>query len=447
MNDLELVPIDINLDKSRAKTLVDEHRQLKAILNITRKISREILLKPLLDIIMDEVKKAFIADRCTIFLLDEEKNELWSITAHGEEEIRFPKNLGIAGHVLFIDEVLNIKDVYTNSHFNPEIDRRTGYRTRNMLAVAIKNQLGETIGVFQVLNKLSGHFEKSDEELLVTITCIASPQIENSMLYEQQRKTFQSFVQTLASTIDARDPLTAGHSERISLYAAEVAKIINLNDERCEVLRYAALLHDYGKISLSDALLKSENRFTESQYSQMQSHPTLTRNILEKIYLPKSLQDLPKIAGAHHEKMDGSGYPDGLKDQEIPLESRILTVVDAFDAMTSSRRYSDRIINFEKVIRTLENDSGSHFDTYFVEAFKKIPLDRLVSILENEAKDLLDTDDLYLLSNSNINDLLRELRLEIPADSGEHPLSAIFKKYYHRKHLTKKAINEKNYLH
>lgn len=438
MTNLELVSVDNRYIEINQPEYTDEHQRLSVLLNVTREISKEIQIDRLLFTIMDEVRKALNADRCTVFLLDEENDELWSKVAHGEREIRFPRRKGIAGYVATTGEILNIADAYADKRFNYEIDQKTGYRTRNMLTFPMTNKLNEIIGVFQVLNKIAGNFNQKDEELLSAISSISATQIENAQLYEQQRKTFNSFVETLASTIDARDQQTAGHSQRIAQYSDEVAKIINLPPERREVLRYASLLHDYGKVSLSDEILKNNRRLTEEQYNQMRSHPAITRNILEKIYLPKNLRDLPKIAGSHHEKVDGSGYPQGLTQKEIPFEARLLAVVDAFDAMTSSRRYSDRIIDFEKVIHTLEIDSGSHFDSFFVEAFKKMPLNRLVEILEYEAQDLLSPLDVAFLSDFNINDLLFAMR-KSPFERGMIQQKVVdkFKKYYQRRHLRK----------
>ncbi|MBN2090938.1 GAF domain-containing protein [candidate division KSB1 bacterium] len=455
MNHLRIASVASEFEELATSSDTEYQQQLRVLLNVTREIYKVLHLDQLLTTIMDEVRKALNADRCTVFLIDDEKNELWSKTAHGEKEIRFPKNLGVAGYVAMTGEILNIRDAYADPHFNPEIDRKTGYRTRNLLTFPMKNIMGKTIGVFQVLNKLNGHFREIDEEILTTISSIAATQIENAQLYEQQRrlndelrgmyeqqqKALYSFVQTLASTIDARDPLTAGHSQRIACYCDEVAKILNMDENRREVLHYAALLHDFGKISLRDVILKNHKRFNESQYNEMQKHPAITKKILEKIFLPEKLKDLPQIAGAHHEKMDGTGYPDHLKADQIPLEARILTVVDAFDAMTSNRRYSNRIIDFEKVIHTLENDSGTHFDGYFVTAFKQIPLNRLVEILEDESTDLLETKDLNFLANFTIQDLLNEIAQK---SDGESKLIQIFNKYYHRDHLEKKGKDEKN---
>lgn len=450
MNQLRIASVASTFEEHPSFSENEHQQQLRVLLNVTREIYKELHLDQLLYTIMDEVRKALNADRCTVFMLDEERGELWSKTAHGEKEIRFPKNLGIAGYVAMTGEILNIRDAYADPHFNPEIDRKTGYRTRNVLTFPMKNKMGRTIGVFQVLNKLSGHFREIDEEILATISSIAATQLENAQLYEQQRrlneelrcmyeqqqKTLISLVQTLASTIDARDPLTAGHSQRIALYSEEVATILNMNENRREVLYYAALLHDYGKISLRDVILKNRKRFNESQYTEMQSHPAITKRILENIYLPEKLKDLPKIAGAHHEKIDGTGYPDGLKGAEIPPEARLLAVVDAFDAMTSNRRYSTRIIDFEKVIQTLEKDSGSHFDGYYVNAFKQIPLDRLVRILEDESPEFLEKKDLEFLANFTIQNLLDEITANINQKS---KVIEIFNKYYHREHFGKVA--------
>lgn len=121
---------------------------------------------------MDELKNILNCDRCTVFVYDEKTDELWSRVAHGEKEIRFTSQLGIAGSVFHSGQVLSIPDAYSDSRFNPNIDKKTGYRTRNILAVPMRNKLGETLGVFQALNKFSGPFSQDDEELFDTISII-----------------------------------------------------------------------------------------------------------------------------------------------------------------------------------------------------------------------------------------------------------------------------------
>lgn len=410
-----------------------EHEKLKLLFNVTRNISRELELDRLLMLIMDEVKNVLQCDRCTVFVLDKEKGELWSRVAHGEKEIRFPSHMGIAGHVATTGEVLNIPDAYADKRFNPNIDKKTGYHTRNILTAPMRNKFGEIIGIFQALNKFGGPFTREDEELLDTISVIAATQIENAQLYDEQKKTFDSFIETLASTIDARDPLTAGHSKRIALYANELARIIKLSPPEREVLRTAALLHDFGKIAVREAVLTKEGRLTEEEFEHIKNHPTFTRRILEKINFSRALRDVPVIAASHHEKLDGSGYPEGLADGQIPRLGKILAVVDVFDALTSKRHYRDRM-DIRRVMQVLAKGAGTHFDDFFIAAFKKISLDKLVSILENDHSDKINPDDLKLLSEFDLGALLMAMEMANPNETFAR-LIKVFNKYYQRKYL------------
>ncbi len=419
--------------EKKLKIYQEEHQRLSTLLNITRNISKELELDSLLTTIMDEVKKALQADRCTVFIIDKGKNELWSKVAHGEEEIRFPVYLGIAGHVATTGDVLNIPDAYSDSRFNPEIDKQTGYRTLNMLTFPMRNKLKEIIGVFQVLNKYEGDFTKEDENLLDVISSIAATQIENALLYEEQKKTLDSFVETLASTIDARDPLTAGHSSRIALYSDEVAKIMNLSAKRREILRYAALLHDYGKIAVREEVLYKNGSLTIEEYCKIQEHPAYTKSILGKINFSRDFKDVPQIAAAHHERMDGSGYPEGLIGDQIPFESRILSVVDVFDALTSKRHYRDRM-EFENVMDNMEKNVGNHFDKNIFDGFKKIRIDKLISILETDHQDRVDSQDLKYLSKFAVKQLVGIIKNGAQS-AEEKKIIVMFNKYYYREHL------------
>ncbi|MBN2355138.1 HD domain-containing protein [candidate division KSB1 bacterium] len=410
-----------------------EHERLKLLLYIASTISQEMKLDKLLTLIMDEVKQVLQCDRCSVFILDRERGELWSHVAHGEEEIRFAAHLGIAGHVVATGKVINIPDAYSDVRFNPNIDKQTGYRTQNILAAPMRNKMGEIIGVFQAINKFQGAFIREDEELLDAISAIAATQIENAQLYENQKKTFDSLVETLASTIDARDPLTAGHSKRIALYADELAKVLHLSDQEREILRISALLHDYGKIAVREAILTKDGRLTEEEFKHIQNHPQFTRVILQKINFSKELQQVPLIAASHHERIDGTGYPSGLRDEQIPPLSKILAVADVYDALTSKRHYRNRM-RFLQVIDILIQGSGSHFDPFYVDAFKKIKLDRLVRILEDEYVEQLDPDDLTFMSKFDIVDLLAAQHNSKTFGAAKR-LLRIFNKYYNRDYL------------
>jgi len=404
-----------------------EHKKLSLLLSVTRNISQELEIDRLLMLIMDEVKKALSCDRCTVFILDRDRKELWSKVAHGENEIRFPSHLGIAGYVASTGEILNIEDAYSDERFNPNIDKKTGYRTRNILNAPLRNKLGEIIGVFQTLNKKGGAFTKDDEELLSAIAVLSASQIENAQLYEEQIKTFDSFIETLASTIDARDPLTAGHSKRIALYTEEIAKIVGLDDHKRRILKISSLLHDYGKIAIREAVLTKDGDLSKDEYEHIKEHPNYTKSILERINFSRELRDVPLIASSHHENLDGSGYPKGLKDKDIPLLSKIIAVADVFDALSSKRHYRERM-NFPELIKVMSEGVGTKFKAVYIDALKKVRLDKIVIILEDGNAEQIDPGDLEILSRYEMNDLLQAEK------SGSSELTELFDKYYLQKH-------------
>jgi HD-GYP domain-containing protein (c-di-GMP phosphodiesterase class II) len=341
------------------------------LLEVGKAISAEIELDSLLRLIMEKTSHLLRADRSTVFLVDMAKKELWSRIAQGlrDLEIRFPMHLGIAGSVATTGETINIPDAYQDSRFNPEVDRKTGYRTRSILTMPMRNKRGEVIGVFQCLNKEGGAFTREDEQLLEALSSQTAIAIENAQLYEDQKKQFNSIIEVLASSIDARDPYTAGHSQRVMEYTVGTAEEMNFSKKGLEVLRLAALLHDYGKIGVHDAILRKPGNLTKEEYQAIQEHVVKTKEILENLYFSEDLKEIPVIAAFHHERVDGTGYPFHLRDGEIPLGGKIMAVADVFDALTSNRPYRNPCTT-EEAFAMLEEGIGKHFDGEVVTAFK-----------------------------------------------------------------------------
>jgi HD-GYP domain-containing protein (c-di-GMP phosphodiesterase class II) len=323
---------------------------------------------------------------------------LWSKIATGldsSEEIRFPAHLGLAGYVVKTGETLNIKDAYEDPRFNQEIDRKTGYRTQNILCMAMRNRKMEIIGVFQVLNKRVSHFDKVDEDLLTAISINAGVALENATMAKEMKISFDSFVKTLSSTIDARDPITAGHSERVAEYALLLGEEMEMQQSDLEALKYASLLHDIGKIGVKEEILKKDGRLTQKEYGHIQKHVYYTHEILKNVHFERHLQLVPEIAASHHEKMDGSGYHRGLKGNEILLSGRILAISDVFDAITSRRHYRNRMA-FDKVLTIIKRDAGSHFDPECVDSFFNIHLHRLSMVLLMDQGSAISDEDIIL---------------------------------------------------
>jgi HD-GYP domain-containing protein (c-di-GMP phosphodiesterase class II) len=429
---------DSNIDfKKELKNLKEENKRLKVLLHLAENLQAHLDLDSLLLTTMKEVAKILNADRCTVFLLDEEKHELWSVVAMGIKrgrEIRFPADKGIAGHVAMSGEILNIPDAYQDSRFNPEIDKKTGYLTRNMLTMPLKNRDGIILGVFQILNKRKGSFNQHDEELLAAISQITATTVENSLLYEEQVESLNSFVETLSATLDTRDYITAGHSRRVTMYTLALCEQMQLGEDPCEELRFAGLLHDIGKLGIPEAVLFKAGKLNEQEYRTIKKHPAVTRQILGSIHFPRTMRNVTEIASTHHEKINGKGYPDGLRANEIPLGGRMLALADVFDALTSLRQYRDRE-PIEKVWKIIEKESGETFDPKLIKVFHKIPLNRIVEILEYDQKEYVDHKDLLKLAPYKFLEILQIKRaLKKDLTSKQRGLEKLFDKYYLRKY-------------
>jgi len=178
----------------------------------------------------------------------------------------------------------------------------------------------------------------------------------------------KSILQVLAASIDARDPYTAGHSEKVTEYSLGICRELNIPHEYTEIVGIAASLHDYGKIGISDSLLKKHGRLKKKEREIIETHAEKTRKILEQVNFVGKYNQIPEIAGAHHEKIDGSGYPRGLKGAQIPLGSKIIAVADFFEAVTAKRHYRDPL-PITEAYDLLSSESGKHFDRKIVEAF------------------------------------------------------------------------------
>jgi len=357
------------------------NEQLKTLLSVATDLTGELDFERLFPLIIGKITEAMSAERTSLYMIDWERRELWTRVSEGIAPIRLKLGLGISGRVAETGEVICVKDAWELPYFNRDYDRQHKFRTRAVLCMPISNRMGERFAVIQVINKRDQtHFTEKDLVLLSGLASQVGVALENALLYDEIRLFFEGFIRTLSAVVDARHPLTAGHSQRVTEYSLMIAEQMNLDPSRREVLKIAALLHDIGKIGIRDEILLKNGRFTPEERAEMNTHPTKTKEILEKFGFPKAMREIPDIALYHHEKVNGTGYPHGLKGDKMPLESRIMAVADVFDALTSPRDYPkytrDETFDCErmpldKVISILEGDSGSHFDPMVVETFMR----------------------------------------------------------------------------
>ena len=227
----------------------------------------------------------------------------------------------------------------------------------------------ESLGVLAVDNLTSKRpLIQSDISLIIGIASVLGIGIRNAELLEAKERQFRSILATLAASIDARDPLTAGHSERVTEFSLGICDELNLSKDYRDMIQVAALLHDYGKIGVPDSLLKKPRKLTPEEFEVIKTHSEKTKSILNQVHFEGIFSQVPDIAGAHHEKIDGSGYPNGLSGDEIPLGAKIIAVADFFEAITAKRHYRNPM-PIEKATRLLQEESGLHFEKEIVDAF------------------------------------------------------------------------------
>ena len=473
------------MSEMRLQTRVEK---LTALLQVSKAMASERSLDRLLQVILDEVTKVMEAERSSLFLVDRERNELWSKIAQDLEvrEIRVRIGTGISGYVAQTGTVLNIQDAYADPRFNQETDRRTGYRTRTILCGPMLNKANDVIGVLQVLNKRDGIFTAEDEELLLALSSQAAVAVENAILYEEIQKLFEGFIKASVYAIESRDPTTSGHSERVAILTVGLAEQVNRVDsgryaavsfspEDIRELRFASLLHDFGKVGVRepvlvkakklydhdldlitsrfklierslelDALQKklglamtrrpdvesalaevdaelqrrraelddqlqfileanqpevlpkggferlleiaantfvdvdgsrvpylttreaeslsiAKGSLTAEERQQVESHVTHSFRFLRQIPWTKDLRRIPPVAYAHHERLDGTGYPGGLRGDDIPFQAKMMAICDIFDALTASDRPYRRALPPELALEILRFEVRSGF--------------------------------------------------------------------------------------
>ena len=452
--------------------------KLTGLLDVAKAMTAERDLDSLLALILNEAVRVVGADRCTLWIVDRDREEIWTKVAQGlgdDQKIRIPIGVGIAGSVAASGTITNIPDAYADPRFNRQVDKDTGYRTRNILAVPMRYTTGEVTGVLQALNKLhEPHFTPEDEELLMALGANAAAAIENAILYEEIDQLFEGFVKASVIAIESRDPTTSGHSERVALLTLGIAESaekldagpyadLHFTREDMREIRYAALLHDFGKVGVREHVLTKakklyggeleviETRFRalyaqreaahyrrmletirtggelpeslditlerdlselteylefvrhcnqptvlesggfeklrevarltftdingrpspilgdlelerlsiprgtldQKERLEIESHVTHTFRFLAQIPWTRELRRVPEIAYAHHEKLDGAGYPRQLQADQIPIQSRMMTIADIYDALTASDRPYKKAVPHEKAMDIL----------------------------------------------------------------------------------------------
>ncbi len=352
---------------------------LQVIFKYVVQIANERDVEKLLIFLADMGRDLVSADRCTVWLIDKQNKILWSKVAHGVDRIVIPLSAGIAGYVAKTGEGVVINDAYSDPRFDQQVDRETGYHTRNILALPIEDSNGEIMGVYQAINKMtaSKKFTQKDEEHLLLAASYTSKQLEAFTLQEEIKQTQREIILTLAETGEMRSKETGNHVKRVARYSEIIGKAYGLSSEEINLLKDSSPMHDIGKIAIPDSILLKNGPLTDDERETMKNHTTLGYEML-KHSERELLKAAAIVACQHHEKWDGTGYPNGIKGDSIHLFGRITAIADVFDALICKRVYKSAW-PITKIEDLFHEERGRHFDPALVDIFFKVK-DALVDV-------------------------------------------------------------------
>jgi HD-GYP domain-containing protein (c-di-GMP phosphodiesterase class II) len=370
----------------RKKRDLTPEEMLHVIFDYAAKIANERNLDRLLMLMADMGKEMVVADRCTVWLIDEQKKEIWTKVAHGVDEIRLPLGAGLVGLSLQLGKPIFIEDAYTNEEYRDVLangalktDKITGYRTKALMVVPFRNNDGEIIGAYQAVNKMteSEAFTEKDLEYLTLAASYSGKSLESAMLANEIEETQKEIIFTMGEIGESRSKETGNHVKRVAEYSYLIALQLGIPDEEADILRMASPMHDIGKVAIPDAVLKKPGKLTEEEFEIMKSHTTIGYNLL-KNSKRRILKTAAIVAHQHHEKWNGKGYPQGLKGEDIHIYGRITAIADVFDALGSDRVYK-KAWDLERILNLFKEERGQHFDPKVVDAFLEC-LPRLLEV-------------------------------------------------------------------
>ena len=339
------------------------------LLGIGVKLSATLDLLTVLETALETAEQVCHAETSSIWELDEDKQELFFRVVRGRvageiRHLRVPMGHGIVGSVAESGRAEMVNDVIADSRWHGDAK---GFHTRAILTVPLQVQ-GSTVGVLQLLNPVGrDRFTEEDLQRLTLFAAVLAPPLQNARLHAAQERQFLKLVTALAETIDKKDPYTGGHVRRVVSYSVLLGAAFGLGRGQLKELWLAATLHDIGKIGVPDRILGKPAPLDTEEAEVMRRHTVDGAEIVSHLANPNVLVGVRN----HHERIDGRGYPDGLREDELPLVARIIAVADTFDAMTTSRPYREGLPR-EKAAAEIIAAAGSQLCPRVVATFREL---------------------------------------------------------------------------
>lgn len=310
-----------------------------------------------------------ISDRCTVWVVSDDKKTIWTKVAHGMDAIELPINSGIVGASITEQEKIIIDDVYKDSRFNPDVDKKTGYKTKSMMVIPMFDNDDEIIGAFQVINTQGdkGTFDQRDMERLMLASTYAAESLVSAKLAQEVEDTQREVVFTMGAVGESRSKETGNHVKRVAEYSKILALAYGLPPLEAELLKQASPMHDIGKVAIPDAILNKPGRFNPQERKIMDTHAELGYGMIKNSNRPL-LKAAAIVAYEHHEKWDGTGYPNKTSGEDIHIYGRITALADVYDALGSDRVYK-KAWEANKILDFFKEERGKHFDPTLIDLF------------------------------------------------------------------------------
>jgi putative nucleotidyltransferase with HDIG domain len=363
------------LEQSVSDQLKLKQSQLRALMSVGQVINSSLGLRRVLEEVMDSLISLMRAER-GFLMLREPNGELVVRIARGIAHISLDEEAFIVSRSVVRKVVeSNAPVLTTNAQVDPRFDAQmsiAAYQLRSILCVPLKLK-DDLIGVLYVDNRAhAGIFKENDLELISAFADQAAVAIDSARLFEdlqeshrELERAYQATLEGWVRALDLRDKETEGHTQRVTILTHRLARSMGVSDAQLVHMTRGALLHDIGKMAIPDGILLKPGQLTDDERKLIQKHPVYAYEMLRPIDFLVPAIDIPYC---HHEKWDGTGYPRGLKQDEIPFAARIFPVIDVWDALTSDRPYR-KAMPHDEVRRIVQADSGTHFDPVVVEAF------------------------------------------------------------------------------
>lgn len=365
--------------KALGRETLEKYKEITLLYDITEKLTASLDPKEAAQLVADEAKRLIKADNISVMLKNEETG-MFELLASSGRELHPGEGLkigiGIAGSVVLNGRAEIVNDIMSDARYVSG-----AIRVSSLMCAPLKIK-DRVIGVIYISSEEPVHYTAEDLKLLSALAFQAAADIENARLYDSLKETFLTTVHTLAETIEKRDPYTGGHTKRVMNYSVAVGRVLGLSELEIERLELAAVLHDIGKIGIKDCVLLKKRKLTADEFEDIKMHTIYAEEILDHI---KHLKGVIPGVKHHHERYDGSGYPERLRGDGIDIIARIISVVDAFDAMTTDRPYRKKM-ELARAFDELRVNAGTQFDPKVVEAFFKA-YDENRILIEEEGQD------------------------------------------------------------